>query len=288
MSESNAQVKKKAKRQMIARGRGSAVHRRGQRCPSSAVRYRAYGTRQAGGQTNHRKSSSRRLVQLTISGAILVAVVAVKLTSPSFLEPYRQQLLQWMGQESDFVAAFSAVGRAVSGNDDVGDALNDAYVAVFGGEEVENKEGSTVYTEESLPENVSLTQEVLGFPYASPVEGTVNSGFGLRTHPIEGGSKFHYGVDIEVPENTVIHSFADGTVSVVGESAALGNYITILHDNGISSLYAHCSRITASNGQQVRMSDPIAEVGQTGQATGPHLHFELCLNGTYLNPIYYV
>lgn len=133
-----------------------------------------------------------------------------------------------------------------------------------------------------------MLQEVLGFPYASPVEGVVSSEFGQRIHPIEGGSKFHYGVDIEAPADTVIHSFADGTVSVVGESAALGNYITILHDNGISSLYAHCSRITASYGQEVRMSDPIAEVGQTGQATGPHLHFELCRNGRYLNPIYYV
>ncbi len=288
MPENSTRFNQKARRPSSEQNRRYTTHRQVQRRPSSAARHKAYGMRQGRGQKTDSKSSYRRLAQLTVSGIILVVVVVIKLTSPSFLEPYRQQLLQLMGQETDFVAAFSAVGRAVGGKEDVGDALNDAYVAVFGGQEVENGGESHVYTEESLPQNVSMTQEVLGFPYSSPVEGTVASGFGERIHPIEGGSKFHYGVDIEAPTDTVIRSFADGTVSVVGESAVLGHYITILHDNGISSLYAHCSRITASYGQQVRMSDPIAEVGQSGQATGPHLHFELCRNGRYLNPIYYV
>ncbi len=281
MLEKNIQLKRKRRYPSSARRR-PAVHRG----RTAGIRPAVRGERQVGGQVVARNGSGRRLVQLIISGAILVAVVAVKLTSPSFLEPLRVQLLELMGQETDFVAAFSAVGRAVGG-EDVGEALNDAYVAVFGGQEIEEPE-ETIYTEESLPENVSMVQEVLGFPYRSPVEGTVSSGFGQRIHPIEGGSKFHYGVDLEAPAGTEICCFADGTVSVVGESAALGNYITILHSNGISSLYAHCGRITAAYGQQVRMADPIAEVGETGQTTGPHLHFELCRNGLYLNPIYYV
>ena len=62
----------------------------------------------------------------------------------------------------------------------------------------------------------------------------------------------------------------------------------LLHDNGYSTLYAHCSKITASSGQQVKLGDPIAEVGETGEATGPHLHFALCQDTQYINPIYYV
>jgi hypothetical protein len=83
-------------------------------------------------------------------------------------------------------------------------------------------------------------------------------------------------------------AFADGTVTAVGESSVLGKYVTLQHANGCATLYAHCSRITASSGQQVRTGDPIAEVGQTGQTTGPHLHFELQLDTVYVNPIYYV
>ena len=92
----------------------------------------------------------------------------------------------------------------------------------------------------------------------------------------------------QVDRQSVIISFADGTVTAVGESSLLGKYVTVLHANNYTTLYAHCSRIMASSGQQVRMGDPIAEVGQTGQATGPHLHFELHLDTVYLNPIYYV
>ena len=110
---------------------------------------------------------------------------------------------------------------------------------------------------------------------------------GLRTDTLAGGSRFHYGLDIAAEEGAVVSSFADGVVTAVGESSELGRYVTVSHPNGYSTLYAHCTRITASSGQQVRPGDPIAEVGQTGNATGPHLHFELHKDGVYVNPIYY-
>ena len=86
----------------------------------------------------------------------------------------------------------------------------------------------------------------------------------------------------------MVSSFADGTVAAVGESSELGRYVAVSHANGFSTLYAHCTRVTASAGQQVSRGDPIAEVGDTGRATGPHLHFELHRGSTYLNPVYYV
>lgn len=241
------------------------------------------------------RQEKRRLWQLVVSAAILIAVIGVKLISPQTLEQFRGQLLELMGSDTDFVEVFSAVGRAVGMEDGIGNALNNAYVAVFGNDSSATQPAETgaavglvLYDDDTLPENVCLTQKVLGFAYVSPVEGTLNDRFGYREHPIEGVDKFHYGLDIQADEGTVIGSFADGTVTVVGESSALGKYVTVLHEGGYTTLYAHCSRVTASSGQQVKMSDPIAEVGQTGQATGPHLHFELHLDTLYLNPVYYV
>ena len=82
-------------------------------------------------------------------------------------------------------------------------------------------------------------------------------------------------------------AFADGEVYATGESITLGNYIMIQHANGYITLYAHCSKVVATSGA-IAMGQKIAEVGHTGQVTGPHLHFELHDGDLYLNPIYYV
>ena len=129
---------------------------------------------------------------------------------------------------------------------------------------------------------------MLGFDYCTPVMGTLTSGFGYREHPVEGEERFHYGLDIGAAAGTEIGCFAAGTVSAVGESSSYGKYVTVSHPGGYSTLYAHCSRILASSGDAVEEGEPIAEVGETGMATGPHLHFELHKGSEYLNPIYYV
>ena len=145
-----------------------------------------------------------------------------------------------------------------------------------------------LYSNQTLPENVNMEQALLGFDYASPLPGTLSSGFGYREHPTEGEERFHYGVDLVADSGTDICSFADGTVTVVGESNSYGNYCVVVHENGCSSLYAHCSRIMVTSGKSVSKGEVIAKVGETGMATGPHLHFELQQDGVYLNPIYYV
>ena len=236
------------------------------------------------------RSWDRRLAQLAVSAVLLLAVVVVKITAPSAMDRYRGRLLDLMAGQTDFRAAFSAVGRAVSGQGAVGKALNDAYTAVFGPSvPAENPTPTAaVYTPDAQPANTELLQQVLGFAYASPVAGQLSSSFGLRTDPLEGGRRFHYGLDIAAEEGAVVSSFADGTVTAVGGSSELGRYVTVSHPNGYATLYAHCTRITASSGQQVSRGDPIAEVGETGRATGNHLHFELHHGNTYLNPIYYV
>lgn len=146
---------------------------------------------------------------------------------------------------------------------------------------------SQVYTMAPPPENASLELRNLGFDHVTPVEGKLSSTFGWREHPIAGGNRFHYGVDLAVEEGTDILAFADGEVYASGESSTLGNYVMLLHEEGYITLYAHCSRVTATNGK-VSMGEKIAEAGSTGLATGSHLHFELHDGELYLNPIYYV
>ena len=165
--------------------------------------------------------------------------------------------------------------------------------AVEGGAGASGGEGASalayvLYSAENLPADVCLEQSVLGFDYCTPVSGTLTSPFGYREHPVEGEERFHYGLDIGAAEGTDIVCFADGTVTAVGESSSYGKYVTISHDGGFSTLYAHCSEITAASGEAVGEGDVIARVGQTGMATGPHLHFELHSGSRYLNPIYYV
>ena len=145
-----------------------------------------------------------------------------------------------------------------------------------------------LYSDQNLPDNVCLEQALLGFDYCTPVMGTLTSDFGYREHPVQGEERFHYGLDIAAAAGTEISCFADGTVTAVGESSSYGKYITVSHGGGFSTLYAHCSRILAASGASVKEGDAIAEVGETGVATGPHLHFELHQGSQYLNPIYYV
>ena len=145
-----------------------------------------------------------------------------------------------------------------------------------------------LYSGQTLPENVSMEQAILGFDYCTPVRGNLSSGFGYRDHPTEGDARFHYGVDLAADSGTEVCCFADGSVTAVGESSSYGKYCIVTHEKGFRTLYAHCSRITVSSGAAVRGGGKIAEVGETGMATGPHLHFELQQEETYLNPVYYL
>ena len=147
---------------------------------------------------------------------------------------------------------------------------------------------SVLYSAANCPKNVSMEQAVLGFSYCTPVQGVLSSPFCYREHPVEGEERFHYGVDLAADAGTAVNCFADGTVTVSGESTSYGKYLMVAHRGGYTTLYAHCSKLLAQSGKKVRAGEKIAEVGETGMATGPHLHFELHRGNLYLNPIYYV
>ena len=123
------------------------------------------------------KRERRRLVRLSVSGILLVLVVAIKLLMPDLANAYKDKLLHLMGENTDFVEAFSAVGKAFSKEGGIRDTLEDAYTAVFGEKKPEEAASpaqtaavfSGVYTPESLPEQTALDQRVLGFAYAPPL-----------------------------------------------------------------------------------------------------------------------
>lgn len=143
------------------------------------------------------------------------------------------------------------------------------------------------YSNYAVPANVSYDYIALPFDYENPVEGSKSSGFGYRLHPIQNEIKYHYGTDLAANSGEEIHAFADGKIYAVGENDSFGKYVIIDHADGYRTLYAHCSKQCISCGS-VKMGDIIALVGETGAATGPHLHFELMHNGVYLNPEFYI
>ena len=125
--------------------------------------------------------------------------------------------------------------------------------------------------------DTTLADGALQWPL--PVAGTITSPQGYRTDPITGETSYHSGTDIAVPEGTPILAAADGTVTVANAldswGGSYGYYVKLDHGGGLTTLYAHCSSICVTTGQQVKAGEVIAYVGQTGRATGPHLHFEV-------------
>lgn len=148
-------------------------------------------------------------------------------------------------------------------------------------------ESQAEFSDYTLPETVSYEYLEIPFLYTAPVTGTTSSGFGYRLHPVENVVKFHYGTDYAVNTGTDILSFANGTVTECGWDDGYGNYIRISHEGGWSTLYAHCSQTYVQAGQTVTIGEKIALAGDTGNVTGPHLHFELLHSGLYTNPEFF-
>lgn len=123
-------------------------------------------------------------------------------------------------------------------------------------------------------------------PFVFPVKEPrrVSSEFGDRVDPITGQTRFHHGIDIAASKGTPVFPAAPGTVVFSGERGGYGNLVEVLHDNGYVTRYGHNEKNLAKEGDRVGPSEPIARVGSTGRSTGPHLHFEVLMNGSAINP----
>jgi len=125
-------------------------------------------------------------------------------------------------------------------------------------------------------------------PSIWPVKGWLTSTFGYRTSPFTGRREMHKGLDIATRSGTPIISPADGLVVFAGREGGFGNMVVIDHGYGITTRFGHCSALDVKLGQKVKRGDVIARVGNTGRSTGPHVHYEVAVNGVSVNPSRYI
>jgi murein DD-endopeptidase MepM/ murein hydrolase activator NlpD len=125
-------------------------------------------------------------------------------------------------------------------------------------------------------------------PSVWPVRGWVTSPFGNRTSPFSGILKFHEGMDIAAQTGTPVVAPADGVIIKAGFSTGYGNMVEISHGYGIRTIFGHNTRLNVKAGQRVRRGDVVSYVGDTGTSTGPHLHYEVRVNGLPVNPVRYL
>jgi len=132
-------------------------------------------------------------------------------------------------------------------------------------------------------------QEILAHtPSIWPVQGWVTSDFGFRTNPFTGLTQMHEGIDISNRSGTIVVAPGNGFVSDIGNDWAHGRFLVISHGFGMTTRYSHLNKALVKVGQKVKRGDKIAEVGTSGKTTGPHLHYEVRLNGIPANPMRYI
>ena len=125
-------------------------------------------------------------------------------------------------------------------------------------------------------------------PSIWPVEGTISSYFGYRSNPIGGGSGYHEGLDIAVDYSTPVRATAAGDVTIAGWVDGYGNLVEIDHGNGFVTRYGHNSMLLVVEGQHVQAGDIVALAGSTGRSTGPHVHYEVRVQGTPTDPLLFL
>jgi murein DD-endopeptidase MepM/ murein hydrolase activator NlpD len=128
---------------------------------------------------------------------------------------------------------------------------------------------------------IARERMIAALPSLNPVDGSISAGFGWRVNP---WPEFHKGLDLAADYGTPVHAAADGVVGSAGWDGGFGIKVDLNHENGYHTWYAHLSRVAVAPGERVRKGDVIAYVGATGEATGPHLHYQVMLGGVAIDP----
>ena len=137
-------------------------------------------------------------------------------------------------------------------------------------------------------QTASQQSQFSAIPKEWPLKGVFTSPFGYRLSPFSGRRKFHGGIDIAAPYYTNITAPSHGTVVLSENLSGYGNMLEIDHGYGVITRYAHNSRLLVKVGEQVKKGDIIAKVGSTGRSTGPHLHYEIRIDGVAVDPLKYI
>lgn len=162
------------------------------------------------------------------------------------------------------------------------DTKNDSAVSVFAVSEAEDvaidKSDKSEATCDKTFDDTDLQED----DFINPTLGVLTSNFGSRW------GRQHHGIDIGGDSGTEIYAALSGSVIFAGTADGYGNYIKLKHDNGYETAYGHCKSLAVKEGQYVEKGQLIAYMGSTGNSTGPHLHFEVKINGEFVNPLEYV
>lgn len=218
------------------------------------------------------------VVTITVPASeISVVVVEEKEYDESYSAP-----IEYIDNDSWYIGTESVVQEGSEGERSV-----IALVTSVNGVETEREIIHEEIDYEAVPriiERGTLTPPT----YIKPINSTIiTSPYGWRTHPIYGTQTLHTGVDWYAPTGTPVRAASTGTVVTAGWNGAYGNCVDIKHSDGSMTRYAHLSSIAVAYGQTVTQGQVIAYVGATGVATGPHLHFEIYINGCTVNPVDY-
>ncbi|MBP9989741.1 MAG: M23 family metallopeptidase [Ruminococcus sp.] len=215
------------------------------------------------------------LIQLAVCAFVILIVVAVGKFSPDTYTAIKEEYSKVMSVDMDSADVLESVKGAVN-------VVNASAHESVEKTDAQNKETTTQKAVAAMAKAFSLDD------VAVPVHGTITSRFGNRTNPISGVYTQHTGVDIAASSGTEIHAAYDGVVKSTGEDGRAGKYVKLTHIDSSETLYCHCSKILVSEGETVRAGDTIALVGSTGWSTGPHLHFEIHVDGERINPLEYL
>ena len=234
------------------------------------------------------------VIQLTVALILFGVIFFISKTNSTLFSELSRQLGELLEEDFDYndFVPFETDDVFV----DEEESTTEKIQAKSEEESITEPEEST-HSEEELyasgGEDLSIDEglEIMNFEkYSSsenavyPVNGTVTSEFGYRTHPIYGTNGLHSGKDIAAAEGTNIYCVLDGRVIETGVGEKSGNYIKVEHEDGVITLYAHCKEILVGEGIRVRKGEKIALVGATGLVTGPHLHFEVIINSEKCDP----
>ena len=138
----------------------------------------------------------------------------------------------------------------------------------------------------TAPQNVTHSAYLLSSPITAVCKGTVTSQFGPRIHPITKKNGFHTGIDIANKKGTPISAAFSGSIQDCGNNEAYGNYILMHHSDNLCTFYGHLDSTNVRKGMNIRRGEVIGYMGSTGYSTGPHLHFEIRIEGIRVDPAY--
>ena len=183
----------------------------------------------------------------------------------------------------DQEAQVDALIQEISGQEDQLEAAEAQLKAAANAMDAEIKR-----LEKEMAEQIANVPSESGFLWPLPSSwNTLSSLFGSRIHPITGKPNNHTGIDIPASKNTNIYAAKSGVVTTSTYNSSYGNYVVVSHSDGTSTLYAHMNKRAVSKGETVSQGQVIGYVGTTGSSTGNHLHFEIRVNGTRVDPVDY-